>query len=228
MNNILKSFKSCLTFFPDFELVRLLAYSPKIRSWKKAWVTEDSKYFETREKLYQFLVDEHCSESFLFLEFGCAAGNVVRYWANYAQSPNARFIGFDTFTGMPEPWFTLRGTVKPGTWSLDGVIPESEDKRVSYEKGVFQESLPKFLSNNNLVQSSSQLIVHIDADLYSSTLFVLCSLTSWLDNAIVLFDEFDCALDEFRALEDYCNAYKKQYKVLATTPWCEKIAIQFV
>ena len=77
------------------------------------------------------------------------------------------------------------------------------------------------------LDSGRPLIIHMDADLYSSTLFVLTYLSDYLPGANVIFDEFDSAFDEFRALEDYCSAYRRSYEVLAVTDWCEHVAIRF-
>jgi len=163
----------------------------------------------------------------LYLEFGCGSGAGIKYWAEKCRRRDARFIGFDTFTGLPEAWQCVGGSVDAGIWSLNGVPPAVDDDRVSFEKGLFQATLPSFLAKSDIAAKWPFRVIHIDADLYSSTLFVLCGLLPFLDGAIVLFDEFDCVLDEFRALEDFCKAFRKRYSVLAVSDWCEKVAIQF-
>ncbi|MBN1424032.1 hypothetical protein JXA88_05690 [Candidatus Fermentibacteria bacterium] len=63
-----------------------------------------------------------------------------------------------------------------------------------------------------------QVVLHADADLYSSTLYVLTRCNDILrPGSVVIFDEFASVLDEFRALEDYCAAYMRDYEVIAVT-----------
>jgi O-methyltransferase len=66
--------------------------------------------------------------------------------------------------------------------------------------------------------SENTLIINIDADLYSSALFVLTMSYKILKKgSIVIFDEFSSMLHEFRAFEDYCKAYNVDFEVLAST-----------
>jgi O-methyltransferase len=60
--------------------------------------------------------------------------------------------------------------------------------------------------------------VNIDADLYSSTLFVLTQLHPiFKKGSILIFDEFSSVLHEFRAFEDYCVAYNVKFEVTASS-----------
>ena len=70
--------------------------------------------------------------------------------------------------------------------------------------------------------------MHCDADLYTSTLFWLCSLDPILQGgAIVLFDDFSVATHDFRAFLDYTGAFRRSYKLLATAEVdFEKIAFE--
>ena len=38
------------------------------------------------------------------------------------------------------------------------------------------------------------------------------------DGTVIIFDEFHDPLHEYRALSDFCNAFQKQYKIIAATP----------
>ena len=40
-----------------------------------------------------------------YLEFGVFRGDSIREWCSLSTSPDSRFYGFDTFTGLPEHWF---------------------------------------------------------------------------------------------------------------------------
>jgi hypothetical protein len=47
--------------------------------------------------------------------------------------------------------------------------------------------------------------------------------------SIVIFDEFSSVLHEFRAVEDYIDAFRREYEVLgAAGEYYEKVAIEFI
>lgn len=92
-------------------------------------------------------------------------------------------------------------------------MPILQDKRIIFFKGLFQDTLPDFLSTFN---RKNTLVIHIDADLYSSTLFVLTSLYPYLRNKdIIMFDDFLDPLGEFRAFDDYSKAFRVQPKIVS-------------
>lgn len=220
-----KSAKRLLGYLPDSLGLRILAHSPLLRRWR-AERAAGAPAFEDRWQLYEHLIREHLPTRLAYLEFGCASGDVVRGWAARCPHPDARFVGFDTFTGMPEEWRGLGWRVPPGAWSLGGRMPAVDDPRISYVKGRFQQSLPGFLAAMPELGSFDAVVIHIDADLYSATLYVLVMMRHLLDRAIVIFDEFDCVLDEFRALEDFCGAFELKYEVLSSAISCEKVAVR--
>lgn len=92
-------------------------------------------------------------------------------------------VGFDTFSGLPEDW----NRNPMGTFNVDGVIPKIDI--VFWKKGLFQDTLPDYLANNNDF-SARKLDVHLDADLYRATTFVLNCLQPHLKSGdILLFDD---------------------------------------
>jgi O-methyltransferase len=136
-----------------------------------------------------------------YLEFGVADGETFGWWLKKLTHPAARFYGFDTFAGLPEDW----GIHKKGSFSNEGKIPAFDDDRCRLYKGLFQETLQPFLKT--FANDQPKLIL-LDADLYSSTLFVLTTLAPFLNNGdILVFDEFDSPRHEFRALADFTQAY---------------------
>ncbi len=120
-----------------------------------------------------------------YLEFGVYQGSSLRWWLNRNVHPESSFIGFDTFSGLPERW----GGFKQGHFDTGGKAPDvGDDPRCSFEVGLFQDTLP---TRKQLLQSSKRKLVHLDADLYSSTLFVLCELGPLLKaNDVLFFDDF--------------------------------------
>ncbi len=97
-----KSAKAMLSHLPQSHYAKLLAHWADLRVWRRTHLTAETPVHANRYALYKALVDTHLPPSFVFLEFGCAVGDNVERWASLAPHPDARFIGFDTLTGMPE------------------------------------------------------------------------------------------------------------------------------
>jgi hypothetical protein len=195
------------------------------------WIKEHQPhpYYKTRDLLHGHIAEKlirNCPIS--FLEFGVFKGASIEDWSKLNTNTQSEFIGFDSFEGFPEPWVIFFGVLKKGTYSTAGITPTIRDKRVSFVKGWFHDTLPRFLDQ---YVSDKQLVIHCDADLYSSTLFVLCTLHPIMKaGAIVLFDDFSNMGHEFRAIEDYTKSFHRHYEVLgASGPFYYKcIAIKFV
>jgi O-methyltransferase len=98
---------------------------------------------------------------------------------------------------------------------------------VSSHKGWFQNSLPPFLQ---AFRPRNRLLIHCDADLYTSTLFVLCTLHSYLKpGSLIVFDEFSGATDEFRAFTDYTSSFLQKFRVVAQVGnQCDQVAVEVV
>jgi O-methyltransferase len=91
-------------------------------------------------------------------------------WRQLNCKSESRFVGFDTFEGVPEDW----GKDHPkGTFSTRGQIPDIGDARVSFIKGLFQDKLRPFMATADL---DRRLVVNVDCDIFSATLFVLGTL----------------------------------------------------
>jgi hypothetical protein len=192
----------------------LLEYS-RFGTWVREEATCGTVRCSSRSELYQFIVRGLlCDRAFDLLEFGVFQGASMRLWISASDNPETRFVGFDGFEGLPETWSHLTFTDSCGRFDTNGEIPEVNDARVRFEKGWFQETLPVFMQT---FQASRQLVIHLDADLYSSTLFVLTSLAPHITPGTVLvFDEFSSTSTcEFRAFMDYASAYRCRYRLVA-------------
>ena len=88
-------------------------------------------------------------------------------------------------------------------WSTDGILPETNDKRIKFVRGWFQNTVQKFISSIEH-DSDSSLVVHYDADLYSSTLLCLMKVDTLKKKYLAIFDEFPG--NETRALYNYQQA----------------------
>jgi len=158
-----------------------------------------------------------------YLEFGVYRGDSLAWWINRITDPDSRFVGFDTFTGLPEFW---RPTEPVGHFSTGGMVPNITDPRCSFEVGVFQETLPHFIGAKDL---SGRLVVHLDADMFTSTLFVLTTLARVLKTGdVLLFDEFSCPLDEYRAFDGFVSSYRIKYEVLGAVQGYTRVGIKIL
>jgi O-methyltransferase len=143
-----------------------------------------------------------------YLEFGVWKGESIRYWSGKNAHPDSRFFGFDTFTGLPEDW-----DFRPaGTFNVEGHVPTFDDRRVSFVAGLFQRTLPDFLAD---FQPHNRLVLHLDADLYSATMYVLARLHHLITpGTILIFDEFGDVQHEFRAYHDYVASHIRECRTL--------------
>ncbi len=149
---------------------------------------------EHRYNLYAHVVESQglANEQIDYLEFGVSQGFSFRWWANQIKHSNARFYGFDTFEGLPESWGTFRkGDMAAG-------LPQMDDTRCSFYKGLFQDTLYGFIAEHPL--KARRKVIHLDADIFSATLFVLTNLARELrPGDILLFDEFNVPNHEWMA-----------------------------
>ena len=185
------------------------------------WVRRNKcrNIFKTRAEYYRYLHDEVLhGEAIDFLEFGVSKGASIRLWAELNSCEASRFIGFDSFEGLPEEWKSFSESVPKGAFGVGGVIPDIRDSRVSFIKGYFQESIQPFLRS---FAAANRLVVHCDADLYASTLFVLVRLDPILKPGdLILFDEFSSVSNEYRAFRDYAASHLRKYRLVAA---CEPL-----
>lgn len=188
----------------------------KVETWRKTHVPADAPIFDCRFDMYDHVQREILGEDPIdYLEFGVYQGGSIRHWVGLHPHPNSRFFGFDTFEGLPENWKRIDDNMQRSAFDTGGNTPEVDDGRVTFVKGLFQRTLSGFLVS---FEPRSRLVVHCDADLYSSTLYTLSKCDDVLvPGSIVIFDEFSSVLNEFAALADYCSAYRREYDVLAAT-----------
>ena len=156
-----------------------------------------------RFELYKFLTeyDNLSNININYIEFGVGRGNSMRWWSQNNMNDESTFFGFDTFEGLPEKY----GSYEKGVFSLEGNFPDIKDSRIKFVKGLFQDTLIKEIQN---IDFSKKNIIHLDADLYSSTLYTLTVIYKYLKkDDIIIFDEFCVPLHEFKAFEDFTKSY---------------------
>jgi hypothetical protein len=143
----------------------------------------------------------------LWLEFGVASGRTINYISKFT---NETVHGFDSFEGLPEYW---REGYDKGAFSTNGNLPEV-NQNVTLIKGWFDNTLPDFIKTQNKKVS----FIHMDADLYSSTIFILNTLKDYLDtDCVIVFDElvnfpgFDSDKSELKAFYEFITENNVKY-----------------
>jgi len=143
----------------------------------------------------------------LWMEFGVASGNTINYISKFTKDT---VYGFDSFEGLPEKW---RDGFDKGAFSRGGNLPHV-NSNVSLIKGWFNETLPEFMKTHDKKIS----FIHMDADLYSSTIYILDQLKDHLDkDCIIIFDElvnypgFDGDTGELKAFYEFVTKNNVKY-----------------
>lgn len=195
---------------------------------------EDLKDCVTDYDLYEWVVntqlDPALLETGLVLEFGTATGRTLNQFAHWL--PNKTIYGFDSWQGLPEKFNDLPA-------------------------GHFAQELPKVLSNCFLVQgwfgtrpvqdqsniaqntalafaTTTQApiaLLHLDADLYSSTKTVLDAFAKHIvPGTVILFNEYwnhpTWKKHEFKAWQEYCKMYGVDYEYIGYASDHQEVAIR--
>jgi O-methyltransferase len=179
--------------------------------------------YNKRKELYKFVIEkESLHGSINFIEFGVADGDSFKWWVENNKDTRSCFEGFDTFSGLPENW----GPFKKGDMSTKNKIPEINDYRCKFYEGLFQQTLPAFLKGFDF---NNRTIIHMDADLFSSTLYVLTSIAPYLKkNDIIFFDEFNVPMHEFFAFDIFVNSYYVKYEIIGAINNFYQIAVKIL
>lgn len=223
-DQITRAIKRLIMRFPNSHRLRVLAYLPLLRQWERKW-SGSGRWFPLKGEMHAFVAHEIGKQNPIdYLEFGVWYGQSMEMWNSLNDCPNSRFVGFDTFTGLPDRWLGFTGTAPQHHFTAQGQIPPIDDSRVNFVQGLFQDTLPEFLETFRPV---GRVVIHIDVDIYSSALYVLSQCDQIMQSgSIVIFDEFNSVMDEFRALQDYCQAYRRSYRVLGSSGSYDQLAIE--
>ena len=153
------------------------------------------------------------------LEFGVWTGGTLR--AMVEGFKGGGVFGFDSFEGLPEDW---RTAFPAGTFGLDGVpaVPGAE-----LVVGWFDKTLPGFLAEHE----GPVAFLHVDCDLYSSTVTTLDHVGPRLvPGSVILFDEYfnypGWQNGEHQAWEEYVARTGTQFTYLGYCVEDEQVALQ--
>lgn len=159
----------------------------------------------------------------LLLEFGVYEGASIRTWSEILLHPQTPLHGLDSFEGLPEH-FDERSELQTGAFSTQGTLPRVTDSRIGFHKGWFGETLPHFS-----IPDHEFLIISCDADLYSSTIFVLKSLdTHIVPGTLLCFDDLANVQHEPQAFGEYIDWSGKRFQAIAAAVGYQRAVFQCV
>lgn len=165
--------------------------------------------FDTQRDLLDYSLSQ-VSVSGHYLEFGVFSGGTIRYVARH--KPNLTIHGFDSFEGLPEAWsgFNLGGRA----FSRKSRLPRVP-ANVTLHKGWFNESIAGWTA----VNPGPIAFIHVDCDLYSSTVDILTGLAGRLQpGTVIVFDEYfnypGWEQHEFKAWREFVAANQIDYEYL--------------
>ncbi len=142
-------------------------------------------------------------------EFGVFEGLTLKIFAKNLSKKKC--YGFDSFDGLPSAW----GNILPKGY-FKTKIPTFKQSNIKIIPGLFEETLDKFLENHKKKFS----LIHIDCDLYSSTVYVLNKMYPKMkETSYLIMDEFygypSYEKYEFKAFFEFVNEMKIDYYILA-------------
>ena len=174
--------------------------------------------FVSRPELWRYCLNISTqlqyTEDGVIAEFGVWKGESINSFAK--TCPRARVFGFDSFEGLEEDWYGY--SLQKGRYSTKGRLPKVENN-VTLIKGWFEDTLPNFVKS---LAHEQILILHMDADTYKPSKYVLNSLVKNLDSgSIIIFDEYfgypGWQLHEFKAYQEFVTKFSINYKYIAYT-----------
>lgn len=202
------------------ELTKWMSQQERKNILNDFWVL--NRQYNNRQKLFSYVIEQFklTNEPINYLEFGVCQGESFKWWIEHTTNNESRYFGFDTFEGLPEDW----GLYKKG--DMDSKIPQISDSRAKFIRGLFQESLPVFLTETDL-SNKKRKVIHLDADLFSSTIYALTMLAPYLNKGdILLFDEFNVPNHEFKAFKIFIDSFYIETKLVGAVNNYYQVAIE--
>ena len=202
---------------PFTGLMQNVTYMSKLSKWRSKtkvngyndWY-QDKWDYSRRYNLYEAISQNEQLEisAIDYFEFGVCGGHSFKWWLEHNKNSESKFYGFDTFEGLPEAF----GPFGKGSMAVALESLNINDPRAVFYKGLFQDTLDPFLDQ---YRSERKKLIHLDADLFSATLFALSQLYRYLnDGDILLFDEFAVPKHEFMAFKIFTESFYVNYEVI--------------
>jgi len=180
--------------------------------------------FETDYDLHKWVTTTQLDRGLLahgqVLEFGVATGRTLNQFAHWL--PHKTIYGFDGFDGLPEDW-TSR--MRKGFFARKHLPRVSQNCELVV--GWFNQTLTGFVEKH----LEPVALLHVDCDLYSSTVTILTELRNQIvPGTVIVFDEYinypGWQLDEFRAWQEHCKKYGVEYEYIGRVSKHQKVAVR--
>ena len=184
--------------------------------------------FDTDYDLHKWVTTTQLDQQLVLdgwiLEFGVATGRTLNQFAKWL--PNKFVFGFDGFEGLPEDW-TSR--MRKGFFARSS-LPRVR-KNCQLVVGWFDQTLPGFKANK--IKDNPIALLHVDCDLYSSTVTILKNLKdNIVPGTVIIFDEYinypGWELDEFRAWQEFRIANQVSYEYIGRVSKHQKVAVRVI
>jgi predicted O-methyltransferase YrrM len=158
----------------------------------------DALGFETQRELLDYALSQTETAGH-YLEFGVFTGGTIRHLAK--RKPGVTFYGFDSFEGLPDAWAGF--SLGRRAFALGGRMPRVPNN-VELHKGWFNDTIPAWCQR----VAGPVAFLHIDCDLYSSTVDIFRELATRLQpGTVIVFDEYfnypGWELHEFKAWKEF-------------------------
>jgi hypothetical protein len=169
----------------------------------------DALGFETQRELLDYALSQTETAGH-YLEFGVFTGGTIRHLAR--RKPGVTFHGFDSFEGLPEAWAGF--SLGRRAFALGGRMPRVPNN-VELHKGWFTDTIPAWCQR----VAGPIAFLHIDCDLYSSTVDIFRELADrFQPGTVIVFDEYfnypGWERHEFKAWEEFVADRHVEYAYL--------------
>lgn len=196
---------------------------------------EDLKDCVTDYDLYEWVTNTQLDPTLamgLVLEFGTATGRTLNQFAYWL--PNQIIFGFDSWQGLPEKFNDLPAGhfAQP----LPEVLPNCRlvqgwfgARPAQDQSGIAEFTAREFAK----VRKEPIALLHLDADLYSSTKTVLDVFAKQIvPGTVILFNEYwnhpTWKKHEFRAWQEHCKAHGVKYEYIGYASDHQEVAIRVI
>jgi hypothetical protein len=206
---------------PSPNVLDLFEENARLDSYEHAKFFTHAMLFDEKSQLWKYCLDRiqlstkyNPNPNSIFAEFGVWQGASINFFAKH--SPSAKIYGFDSFLGLEEDWVGFK-RVK-GTYSTAGKLPKVAGNVLLYV-GWFEDTMAEFL---HLLGQDQINLLHLDADTYKPTSFVLEQLINNIKaGTIIIFDEYfgypGWRLHEHKAFTEIVEKYGLKTKAIGFT-----------
>ena len=145
-------------------------------------ILENAVLCETRDDLWLHALKSIPCDGNL-IKCGVFEGASINFIGDWLKANNDQRVidGFDSFEGLEEDW--LGENLPAGFFNLDGKLPKVWSN-VRLHKGWVQNTIKPYIEKYNV---ESVALLHIETDTYTSAIYLLNTLKSYLKMEVFWF-----------------------------------------